>query len=762
VRSPRAWILVVCCAVAAGLFTAPAAIVAPRTAATSASAASASNFDPGDLIDDRMFFDGGAMSASDVQAFLVSQVPSCRSGYTCLRDYSQATASKPQVDYNCSAYQGAASESAATIIAKVGQACGISQKALLVLLEKEQSLVTDTWPTAGQYRSATGYGCPDTAACDSTYYGFFNQVYMAALQFKRYAANPTSWNHIAGMYNSIRYSPTTSCGSSQVFIQNQATAGLYNYTPYQPNAAALANLYGTGDSCSSYGNRNFWRIYSDWFGSPTVLPSVARTVSDPRVYVVSGSVKYLVPTERLLAAFGVLGGVQFVSQSYLDGFASGGNASRILRGPDGTIYFTDANYKLKLNTCQLVADYGGACAVGGYMQLSAGQIAAFTSGPAMTNVLGTTAGARYYVSGGVKREIADAASQASAGIPTAMNVLTEAALDGLSLGAPVVNDGSVVGVRDGSGSALVSAGASYPVDDATLSASGLVSRKSGSLWSSSLAKLTAGAAFTGVVQSGSGSAFILGGGTAYRWVPGGLPASAVSAAFVGSFPVGKDLTDGALLKSVASPRLYAVDRGVIRPILTMAAAASIDRSLNIVSLPDAAVAGMKSGATALQVGSLVRTQSNPVVYLIDGLRGKVPLASFDQATEAGFTVFSYADDGAVAAYASRAGMLSYGITCNGVNYAAAGGSLHALSTSLVAAYGLTYTSLDPSTCAQTGVGSAATQFIRTSDGQIWQMSGGVRHPVTSMDRYTQLNGPTIGYTSVSAGFAASLPLGANA
>ena len=46
------------------------------------------------------------------------------------------------------------------------------------------------------------------------------------------------------------------CGTSSVYIQNQATAGLYNYTPYQPNAAALANLYGTGDSCSAYGNRN--------------------------------------------------------------------------------------------------------------------------------------------------------------------------------------------------------------------------------------------------------------------------------------------------------------------------------------------------------------------------------------------------------------------------------------------------------------------------------------------------------------------------
>ena len=138
---------------------------------------------------------------------------------------------------------------------------------LLVLLEKEQGLVTDTWPTSRQYRSATGYGCPDTADCDTTYYGFYNQVYNAAWQFRKYRAYPSIRAYQAGRYNTILWHPNQACGSSSVYIRNQATAGLYSYTPYRPNAAALANLYGTGDGCSSYGNRNFWRIFTDWFGS---------------------------------------------------------------------------------------------------------------------------------------------------------------------------------------------------------------------------------------------------------------------------------------------------------------------------------------------------------------------------------------------------------------------------------------------------------------------------------------------------------------
>jgi hypothetical protein len=52
-----------------------------------------------------------------------------------------------------------------------------------------------------------------------------------------------------------------------VVIQSRATANLYTYTPYQPNAASLAAYPGEGDACSSYGNRNFFSTFTDYFGS---------------------------------------------------------------------------------------------------------------------------------------------------------------------------------------------------------------------------------------------------------------------------------------------------------------------------------------------------------------------------------------------------------------------------------------------------------------------------------------------------------------
>lgn len=261
----------------AGALTSFATIVAVVAASVlagpvePADAADVSGWDPGYIISDAAFYNGNAMATVDVQWFMANANPACSSGYTCIKDFRSTTRSIP-ADAMCSAYNGGGVESAAEIITKVGQACGISQRVLLVLLQKEQSLITSPAPTASRYDRAMGYACPDTAPCDQEYYGFFNQVYNSARQFKRYGNPPGTSNFFnwypVGRTSNVRFSPNTACGSFPVEIRNKATAALYYYTPYQPNQAALANLYGTGDGCSAYGNRNFWRLYTDWFGSP--------------------------------------------------------------------------------------------------------------------------------------------------------------------------------------------------------------------------------------------------------------------------------------------------------------------------------------------------------------------------------------------------------------------------------------------------------------------------------------------------------------
>lgn len=272
-----------------------------------AQAADLSQFDAGTIISDAKFFDGLAMSASEVQSFLNAAVPTCtinngqashaagapyynRAGAlysyvasVCLKDYRQATPNMAaQAGGTCAAYPGSGSESAAEIIAKVGEVCNISQKVILVLLEKEQSLVRDTWPLVKQYEEATGFECYDNGqACVGGYSGFFFQVWAAARQFQRYGTGSFTWYPVGQTSNILYQANNSGCGTKPVFITNRATAALYYYTPYTPNAAALAAGYGIGDSCSAYGNRNFYQLYVDWFGSTQGNPAPKNLRSTP-------------------------------------------------------------------------------------------------------------------------------------------------------------------------------------------------------------------------------------------------------------------------------------------------------------------------------------------------------------------------------------------------------------------------------------------------------------------------------------------------
>ena len=249
---------------------AQSALVAATVEQSPVKTADLSKFQPGNIISDATFFNRGTMTEAQIQAFLQAKVPNCQSGYICLKDWYD-TSRTTAADAMCGAYSGGTRERASTIIYKVAQACGINPQVLIVMLQKEQGLVNHTWPSDWRYTIAMGQGCPDTAACDTRYYGFFNQMYGAAWQLKRYA-NPAGTSQYFTWYApgktwNVRWHPNEACGSSPVYIQNQATANLYYYTPYQPNAAAIRAGYGEGDGCSSYGNRNFYQYFNDWFGS---------------------------------------------------------------------------------------------------------------------------------------------------------------------------------------------------------------------------------------------------------------------------------------------------------------------------------------------------------------------------------------------------------------------------------------------------------------------------------------------------------------
>jgi hypothetical protein len=317
---PRGDLVIIVVAVLALLvaviaMTASTAAIVASSHPGRASTASNAHFRAGEIISDAQFYNPDTMTVAEVQRFLEKQrctpepvVPATPAPATpgpgtsapstpvapatpmpatptpttapstaapapaapCLADYRQDTPDKQQDYAHCAAYRGGASQSAAQIVVGVAQACRINPQVLLVLLQKEQSLITH--PTTSGYQKAMGYACPDTAPCDTEYFGFFNQVYNAAWQFREYTVNAPDFRYNVGKV-AIQYNPNPTCGSSVVDIRDQATANLYNYTPYQPSPSTIA---GAQDDCSSFGNLNFWKLYTEWFGSPLTQPFPAQ------------------------------------------------------------------------------------------------------------------------------------------------------------------------------------------------------------------------------------------------------------------------------------------------------------------------------------------------------------------------------------------------------------------------------------------------------------------------------------------------------
>jgi uncharacterized protein with LGFP repeats len=259
-------------------------------------AVSATDFNAGKIIDDSVFYNKDSMNAQQIQDFLDRLIPNCdvwgtgkseygggtRAQYAASRGwagppyvcvnkyYENPNTSETSYEKGGGSFSGGIS--ASQIIYTAAQTYGINPQVLLVLLKKESSgpLTADSWPLKTQYKYAMGYACPDSGAnysanCDGTKSGFYKQMMLAAWQLKYYRDHPDNYRYAVGV-NDIQYSTSPTCGTKRVNIENIATLSLYIYTPYTPNDAALANYPGTA-ACGSYGNRNFFMFFTQWFGT---------------------------------------------------------------------------------------------------------------------------------------------------------------------------------------------------------------------------------------------------------------------------------------------------------------------------------------------------------------------------------------------------------------------------------------------------------------------------------------------------------------
>jgi len=493
--------------------------------------------------------------------------------------------------------------------------------------------------------------------------------------------------------------------------------------------------------------------------------SLVRTVANASVYLISGVNKYPVTNFAILTALAPLGQVGFVSQSYLDQLSTKQAAGRVIRGPDGSIYFYDSGIKLPFSSCGMVTDYGGSCDPSGYVQLTSTQTAAFVTGPGVTPLMTSAGGPLYYIGGGTKREVLDSTSLAQAGLAGAANSLSAAAVSYLPTKVPIVRD-NVFAMKAGTSTGvLLLAGKASPIDPSAASLAGLPSIAAGTLQPESIAQLPAGSAFTGSYRSAQDSSItVVGSDGLHPWAQGvggaAFPALTVPASILGSYRTASPIQAGSAIMSTANGTVYLVMPNNIRPISSWNAllALSPGRTPVITVVPQSVIASLPTGPVALESGTLVRNASSATVYLVNGVTSKIPFSTFDPAIEAGFSAFTFTTDDRLAAYPTSSQLLGFGLQCGSQKYVSAGGSIHALTSTTSPLYPFSFVQLDSFTCDLAKKGADATAFIRTPDGSIYYLSGGTKHPITSLARFSELaQGQS--YLNVVNAFAAAIPTG---
>jgi len=229
------------------------------------------NFNPNRILEDNDILNYSAMSLPDIQTFLRNK-GSYLANYTTLNTHGDLkTAAEIIYDatnnnYDCEGVTLSDTPTEAEKKLKCRQIKTINPKFLLVLLQKEASLIENANPTNSRLDWATGYGCPDSWVCNPYYKGFGKQVNSAALQFLAYMNEPEHYTYKAGQsyaftnpYGTISREPIV------VTPANKATAALYNYTPHVFN-----------------GNYNVYKLWERYF------PKVSRIYPDGSILQIKG------------------------------------------------------------------------------------------------------------------------------------------------------------------------------------------------------------------------------------------------------------------------------------------------------------------------------------------------------------------------------------------------------------------------------------------------------------------------------------------
>ncbi len=748
-------------------------LVAIQTPA--ANAADASRFDPGLIISDSVFYDFGTMTAAEIQRFLESKVPTCKAndgGPTCLRDYVMDTPEKAGEDGKCAPMPAKSNVKASQIIYDIARACGINPRVLIVFLQKEQGLIQATNPTAYMYRAAMGYGCPDSdpAICGKVHTGLFNQLYKGAGQLQWYGDPRGSYTYLkVGRTSNILYNPSSSCGKKPVLIKSIATSALYYYTPYTPNDAALKNLYGTGDSCSAYGNRNFWRFYTDWFGN-TIGGGFLLKGEGAEVYLIVDNNKYLITEPDLINALKPLGPLGTISQDYLNTFKSMGNLTRIVKSATNQYYFVDASTKFAFSSCQQAATFGLDCAQA--VQLTGSQLAALSDGPAMTELAtGDDGTGQYLISQGTKRQILDSNSLVANGISVPLTASAKiSAFKYLPWGKPIIAERSIfknattgqLGVYIGGQYFAIDEAAAKDVNFATW-----FNQSNGTMTTDGLAAVNAQVSLKSIVANAAGDTYLL-TPTGKQQITNPIEVLAaptvVSDALLNVIPsIFEKLTAPFFVKAKTDKVVYLVSAAEKRPTISAADRATLAAQMTnstIQIFAPSALALITNGKTVIPTGTYLRSTKSGLNYWVTGPHSLALVPKVDDATQFGLGKTRSASATELAGYKQNAKLIGSKVVCDAQNYVAIGGSYYKVSAEVAVHYAGGSIVLPSSVCNRLKVATVELgRFIRTPDKVYWLIQKGQRRQIASFAKYQELRGELLPAVAVDYYFARKQSLG---
>ncbi len=224
-------------------------VLAADPSSTGLAQAQLLGFDPNAVLSDADIFGLGAMTRDDVQRFLSTRG-------------SLGSTTQPDIDGK--------EKSVADIIWRVATSYKLNPKYLMVLLQKEQSLVEDPTPAPKQFDWATGYGVCDSCSKDDPsiqdFKGFANQLEWAAKQHREkyllqlLGRGTTVAGHAPGKSVFI--------DGLRIIPSNRATAMLYSYTPH------------------IQGNLNLWRIWQRWFSVSFPDGTVVQSSDTGTIYLI--------------------------------------------------------------------------------------------------------------------------------------------------------------------------------------------------------------------------------------------------------------------------------------------------------------------------------------------------------------------------------------------------------------------------------------------------------------------------------------------